>query len=213
MPGYAEPSSVRRSHSPTTRLRLLLRSGASGGRAHLRAGLGACAPIWSSFPASEVVPSFRGSLSGRNGPLALGLCAPVVPRGRAAIPRVVGVRRCRHPPARGGRHSPVWRGWWPPSSGPGRWPSSTRREAHSFKCPRTRRIGESRNVCRRRLPRRRVSRRTRGQGLSAMCGGPGSCSGPGGAVYGPARMPAPALSGPSPSRGDAAVVSFDRAAA
>jgi hypothetical protein len=49
MPGYAEPSSLRRSQSPTTRLRLLLRSGASGGRAHLRAALGARAPTWSSF--------------------------------------------------------------------------------------------------------------------------------------------------------------------
>src|SRR5450755_3391721 len=49
MPGYAEPSSLRRSQSPTTRLRLLLRSGASGGRALLRAALGARAPTWSSF--------------------------------------------------------------------------------------------------------------------------------------------------------------------
>jgi hypothetical protein len=37
--------------------------------------------------------------------------------------------------------------------------------------------------------------------------------GTGAAVYGPARIAAPGLSGPSPSRGEAALVSVDRAAA
>jgi len=64
------------------------------------------APTWSSFPASKVVPSFRAHSAARNRPPALGLRRTVVPRGRAAIPRVVRVRRCRHPPDRGGRHSP-----------------------------------------------------------------------------------------------------------
>jgi DNA-directed RNA polymerase subunit RPC12/RpoP len=77
------------------------------GDSALRVALGARATSWSSFPASKVVPSFRARSAARHRPPALGLCRTVVPRGRAAIPRVVRVRRCRHPPQRDGRHSPV----------------------------------------------------------------------------------------------------------
>ena len=109
----------------------------------MRVALGAPAPTWSSFPASKVVPSFRAHSAARNRLRALGLCRPMVPRGRAAIPRVVRVRRCRHPPDRGGRHSPGQRRGWPPFPGPRRWPRSTRREAHSFRRPASAESGRS----------------------------------------------------------------------
>jgi hypothetical protein len=182
------------------------------GRTCVTVALSPRAPTWSSFPASKVVPSFRAHTAAGNRPPALGLRRPMVPRDRAAIPRVVRARRCRQTPERDGRHSPGQRARWPPSPGPRRWPPSTRREAHSFKCPRTSRIGDSRNLCRRRRSPRRLCRRTRGQGLSARRGDLGLL-GTGVSVYGPARIAAPALSGPSPSRGDAALVSLDRAAA
>ncbi len=103
---------MRRSRTPTARLRQRL----TRGRTCLRAALGARARNWSSFPASEVVPSFRSSLGGRNRRLALGLCAPMVRRDAppfpascafadAAIPRtaVAAIPRGR---AGGGRHPP-----------------------------------------------------------------------------------------------------------
>ena len=154
---------MRRSRTATARLRQRVTRGPTL--------LEGCAwrppPTWSSFPASQVVPSFRSSLGGRNRRLALGVCAPLVPSGRAAIPRVVRVRRCRHPPARGGRHSPGSRERWPPSPAPRRWPPSTRREAHSVRPPRTSRIRDVEDLNRRRRRSRCLCRRTRGQELSA----------------------------------------------
>ena len=82
----------------------------------LSAALGAGATNWSCFPASEVVPSFRGSLGGRDRPLARGLCAPMVPRdgppfpascafADAAIPRIA-VAAIPRGSADGARHPP-----------------------------------------------------------------------------------------------------------
>lgn len=193
---------MRRSRTPTARPR----------RTCLRAALGARAPNWSSFPASKVVPSFRGSLGGRNRPLALGLCAPMVPRdappfpassafaaaakpqsAMAAIPRGSGGGG-RHPPdCVDGHHRPgVKRTAFDRQREPNRGGRPPQPPPQTLSMP---------------LP---ADARAGGYQRGAATLG---LRGTGAAVYGPARNAAPALSGPSPSRGDAALVSVDRAAA
>jgi hypothetical protein len=159
-----------------------------------------------------VTTSFRGSLGGRNRPLALGLHAPMVPRDAppfpascafadAAIPRtaVAAITRGsagggRHPPDRadGHRRRGVKRAAWIATEKPVSETSRTSAAADDdHDASASRRAG-------------------RGYQQGAVtCG----LLGTGAAVYGPARIAALALSGPSPSRGEAALVSVDRAAA
>jgi hypothetical protein len=122
------PRCVVREHQP--------RDGGSGVRERgpcSRVALGARAPNWSSFLLQRSCLASAVHWAARHLPLALGLCAPIVPRGRAANPRVVRVRQRRQTPGRDGRHSPGSRRRWPPSPGPHRWPPSTRREAHNLR--------------------------------------------------------------------------------
>ncbi len=161
---------MRRSRTPTARLRQRL----TRGRTCSRAALGARAPTWSSFPASKVVPSFRGSLGGRNRRLALGLCAPMVPRDAppfpascafadAAIPRiaVAAIPRGR---AGGGRH--------PPDRVDGHHRRGVKRTA--FDRHGEAESGDVEDLNRRRRRSRCLCQRTRAQGLSARRGDLGS---------------------------------------
>jgi len=169
---------MRRWRTPTARLTLRLM------RADLFEG---CA--WRRRDQLEFFSCFRQSClasavpwAGRNRPLALGLCAPMVPRDG------------------------------PPSPGLRRWPPATRHEAHSFRSPRRSRIRDVDLLNRPRRRSRCVRQRTRAQGYE-----PGAATWgllrAGAGVYGPAGIAAPSLSGASPSRGEAELVSLDRAAA
>ena len=134
-------------------------------------------------------------------------------RGWAAIPRIVRVRRL--PP------SPAAR--WPPFPGVAPAVSAIPRTASiatvdTAHGARLRAPTEKGNRGRRgpRPPRADhddgPAGRRAGRGDRRACGSVWSSAGRR-RVYGPARIAAPAPSGPSPSRGEAALVSADRAAA
>jgi hypothetical protein len=184
-----------------------------------RADLARVGCAWRRRDQLEFFSCFRQSClasavpwAGRNRPLALGLCAPMVPRdgppspascasGDAAIPRIA-VAAIPRGNAGGGRHPPGQR----------RSPPSTRREAHSFRPPARAESGRSTTSTAAAADHDASAsgRARRGYQRDAATWG---LLGTGAAVYGPERIAAPALSGPSPSRGEAALVSVDRAAA
>jgi hypothetical protein len=208
IPGYAESSSMRRSRPPTTR-----RRAATCERADLfEAALGARAPNWSSFPASKVVPSFRAHSAARNRPPALGLRCRLAPGTGPPFPASSAFAAAAKPQsataaiprgsAGGGRHSPD------------RVDGHHRRGVKRTAFDRHREPNQGR-----RPPQPPPTTITMPLLADARAGAisdvrqRGVCLGQALRSYGPARIAAPALSGPSPSRGEAALVSLDRAAA
>ena len=197
-------SSMPRSRSTTARLGLrLMRDLREGGPRPRSAGV-ARAPTWSSFPASGSCLASAFIRRRITACSALVLCPPMVPRGSG-----------RHSPRRPRSALPPFPGVVPTLAAIPRTASmATIDAAYGVQLrPHTGpESGDGRDLNRRRRRSPRRCQRTRGQGLSAGCGGLGLLA-TGGAVYGPARIAAPAFSGPSPSRGEAALVWVDRAAA
>jgi hypothetical protein len=178
----------------------------------LRAALGARAPTWSSFPASEVVPSFRAHSLALNRPPALDLRRPMAPGTGPPFPASSAFAAAAKPQS---AMAAIPRG----SAGGGRHPPDCVDGHHRRGVERTAFDRQREPNRGGRPPQPPPQMLSMPLPADARAGGyqRGAATlglrGTGAAVYGPARNAAPALSGPSPSRGDAALVSVDCAAA